>query len=161
MNVKAGQKIIDALNELLTAELTAINQYFLHARMFGNWGYKRLEKLEYDESIEEMNHADELIERILYLEGVPNVQKLGRVRIGENPREIFEADLAMEGEAIPRFNRVVELCREHGDNGTRLLVEKMLHDEEEHYDWLETQLGLIEQVGLERYLAEHIRGDDE
>jgi len=158
MSVKGGKAIVDALNEVLTGELAAVNQYFLHARMLGNWGYERLEAKVHAESIDEMKHADRLIERILYLDGVPNVQRLGRVRIGESPREIFESDMALETEAIPRLNGFVALCREHGDNGTRALFEDILREEEEHLDWLETQIRLIDELGDKAYLAEQIKG---
>ena len=155
---KAGQAVIDVLNDVLTAELTAINQYFLHAKMLDNWGYKRLAKIVRDESIDEMKHADEVIERILYLEGLPNVQRLGRIRIGETVREQFECDKTLEEEAIPRLNGHIKTVREAGDNGTRALLEHILVDEEEHLDWLEAQLGLMERVGEQAYLAEQIRG---
>lgn len=158
MAVKAGKIIIDALNEVLTGELTAINQYFVHAKMFRNWGYDRLAAKVREESIDEMKHADDLIERILYLEGVPNVQRLGRIRVGETPREIFEADLALERDAIPRLNEYIELCRAQGDNGSRQLLVDILVEEEAHLDWLETQLGLMDALGDERYLAEQITG---
>jgi bacterioferritin len=158
MAVKAGKDIIDALNQILKGELAAINQYFLHAKMLQNWGYMRLYEKVWAESIDEMKHADELIERILYLDGVPNVQHIGRVRIGETVPEQFAADLDLEREAIPRLNESIALCREHGDNGTRALLEKILVDEEEHLDWLESQLELIDQVGLQGYLAEQIKG---
>jgi len=156
--VKATQVVIDALNDVLTAELTAINQYFLHAKMLENWGYKGLAGTVRAESIDEMKHADEVIDRILYLEGLPNVQRLGRVRIGETVKEQFECDKALEEEAIPRLNTAIALCRDEGDNGTRALLEKILVDEEHHLDWLEQQLQLMEQVGEKAYLAEHIRG---
>ncbi|MBX2803113.1 MAG: bacterioferritin [Myxococcales bacterium] len=156
MAVKAGKDIIDALNEVLTAELTAINQYFLHAKMLQNWGYGRLFEKLHHESIDEMKHADQVIDRILYLDGVPNVQRLGKVRIGENPEEIFKCDMLLEEEAIPRLNTAIALCRDQGDNGTRHLLEQILVDEEEHLDWIETQLHLIGELGLKGYLAEQI-----
>jgi bacterioferritin len=156
MSVKAGKPVIDALNDVLTAELTAVNQYFLHSRMCGNWGFRRLEAKIHAESIDEMRHADQLINRILYLEGVPNVQKLGRIRIGENVREIFQSDMAVELEAIPRLNTAIALCQEVGDNGSRALLESILVSEEEHLDWLEAQLGLMDTVGDQAYLAEQI-----
>ncbi len=155
--VKSGKAIIDALNEVLAAELAAINQYFLHHKMLQNWGYQGLAGIFRAESIDEMKHADEVIERILYLDGIPNVQRIGRVRIGETVPEMFRADLALEAEAIPRLNHAIETCREHDDNGTRALLERILVDEEEHLDWLEAQLELIEQVGEKAYLAQHIR----
>ena len=156
MTVKAGKPIIDALNDVLTAELTAINQYFLHAKMCQDWGFERLYKKIHAESIDEMKHADALIERILYLDGLPNVQKLGRIRIGENVREIFECDMGLELDAIPRLNKAIALCTEVGDNGTRSLLEGILVSEEEHLDWLEAQIGLMDTVGDPAYLAEQI-----
>lgn len=156
MSVKAGQEIIDALNEILTGELTAINQYFLHARMCDNWGLKRLGKVLYAESIDEMKHADKLIERVLYLDGIPNVQRLGRVRIGENVREVMTCDMALEHEAIPRLQAAIELCHAKGDSGTRHLLEAILVSEEEHLDWIESQLHLIDTFGLAHYAAQQI-----
>ena len=150
--MQGDTKIIEHLNRALKAELTAINQYFLHSRMFEDWGLERLAKKEYDESIEEMNHADELIKRILFLEGLPNLQDLGRLRIGENPKEALESDLAMELEAVPMYREAIAYAEETRDYVTRDLFEKILDDEEEHVDWLETQLDLIERIGLERYL---------
>jgi len=158
MGVKGGEEIIAALNEVLTGELTAINQYFLHAKMCANWGYDRLAAKIHAESIDEMKHADAVIERILYLDGVPNVQRLGRVNIGETVPEQFACDLRLEEEAIPRLNKAVELCRAQGDNGTRVLLESILTDEEEHLDWLETQQSILAQIGVERYLAEQLQG---
>lgn len=152
--MKGNPKIIDLLNEVLTAELTAINQYFIHAKMLKNWGFDSLAAKVHEESIDEMKHADEIIERILFLEGVPNLQRLNKVRVGENPKEQFELDLAVEVEAHERFNRGVALTRDLGDNGTRELLERMLISEEAHMDWLETQLDLINRLGEERYLAE-------
>ncbi len=157
MSVKAGKPIIDALNEILTGELTAINQYFLHARMCDNWGLERLGKKIYAESIDEMKHADQLIERVLYLDGLPNVQRLGRVRIGEDVREVIVSDMALEQEAIPRLNAAIALCVEHGDNGSRHLLEEILVSEEEHLDWLESQLHLIDTYGIAHYASQQIR----
>jgi bacterioferritin len=157
MSVKAGKEIIAALNEVLEGELAAINQYFLHAKMLQNWGYERLYKKVYHESIDEMKHADVLVERILYLDGIPNVQKIGRVRIGETVEEMFACDVALEEQAIPRLQRFVKLCREHDDEGTRAILSEILRSEEEHLDWLETQQTLIQQVGLQAYLAEQIK----
>ena len=149
--------IIQLLNEVLTAELTAINQYFVDAKMFGNWGYERLATRFRDESIDEMKDADVLIERILYLEGIPNLQRLGTVRVGEDTSEKLKLALNLEKEAVERLNRGIELCRERGDNGSRELLDTILHGEEEHADWLETQLELIAQVGEPQYLAQQIR----
>ena len=154
--MKGSQRVIDTLNDILTAELTAINQYFIHAKMCGNWGYKRLYKAIYDESIDEMKHADDLIERILFLEGVPNVQRYNKVTVGETVKEQFELDLAMEYAAVDRFRKAIPLCREESDEATAEMLEHMLVSEEKHADWIETQLGLIEQVGLQNYLAEMI-----
>lgn len=156
--VKAGKAVIDALNEVLCWELAAVNQYFLHYKMLENWGYQGLAGTFREESIDEMKHADAVIERILYLDGIPNVQKIGRVRIGETVVEMFNCDKALEEEAIPRLNHAIEMCREEGDNGTRVLLEKILVDEEHHLDWLDMQLGLVAQVGEKAYLAEQIRG---
>jgi bacterioferritin len=158
--MKGDSKIIDLLNEVLTAELTAINQYFVHAEMCDNWGYDRLEQVIRKHSIGEMKHAEELIERILFLEGIPNMQRLGKINIGENVPEILKLDLALEMDAIPRLNKGIETCRDAGDNTTRMLIEEVLADEEEHVDWLEAQLDLIAQVGAQNYLAQQIRGEE-
>jgi bacterioferritin len=149
-------EILEFLNETLTAELTAINQYFVHAKMLQHWGFSKLGAAVRAESIDEMKHADELIDRILFLEGVPNVQRYSKINVGETPKEQFELDVKTEYEAVERFNRGVALCRQHGDNSTRELLERMLISEERHVDWLETQLGLIARLGEERYLAENI-----
>jgi bacterioferritin len=152
----APKPIIDLLNEVLTAELTAINQYFLHAKMLQNFGYNKLYAKVHHESIDEMKHADEVIERILYLDGIPNVQRLGRVRIGETVPEMWQCDLALEDAAIPRLNDGIKLCVELGDNGTRALLEKILVDEEQHRDWLETQIQLVNALGEQLYLAQQL-----
>lgn len=154
--MRGNAKLIEALNDILTAELTAINQYFIHAKMCQNWGYARLAAYVRDESVGEMKHADRLIERILYLEGVPNVQRLGKVRVGETVVEQFKLDYKVEEEAIPRLNKAIALAVEVGDNGTRDLLEEILESEEEHADWLEAQFDLIEQVGEQNYLAQQI-----
>ncbi len=148
--------IIEALNEVLTSELTAINQYFIHYKMCENWGYHRLAKKKREESIEEMKHADEVMERILFLDGVPNMQRLSQVHVGENPVEQHKVDLTLELEAVKRLNDAIDLAREKGDNGSRELMERILVEEEESVDWLEAQLYLIENVGTEAYLAEMI-----
>ncbi|TNF30579.1 MAG: bacterioferritin [Deltaproteobacteria bacterium] len=149
--------IVTLLNDVLTAELTAINQYFCHAKMCANWGYERLAHKIRHESIDEMKHADTLIDRILYLGGVPNMQRLAKINIGETVPEQLAIDLALEREAIPRLNAAIAACREAGDNGTRALFEDILVSEEEHADWLEAQLELIEQVGVQNYLAQQIK----
>lgn len=149
--MKGDAKVIQHLNKILFNELIAINQYFLHSRMLGNWGFKKLEKKEYRESIEEMEHADSLIERILFLEGIPNLQDLGKLRIGENIEEIFKADLALELDAIPDLREAIQYMEQQKDYISRELLEKILENEEEHVDWLETQLSLIDKVGIENY----------
>ena len=155
--MKGDAKVIDLLNEILTGELTAINQYFLHAKMCQNWGYKRLYDHIYKESIDEMKHADRLIERVLFLEGLPNLQKLGKINIGQTVHEMLKSDLGVEMEAVPRLNESITLCRTLKDNGTEDLLTKILVSEEEHIDWLEAQLELIKQVGEAQYLAQQIR----
>ena len=149
--------IIEILNEVLTAELTAVNQYWVHYRMLDNWGLKRLAHHAREESIDEMKDADELIGRILFLEGVPNLQRLGTVRVGETVPEKLQLALDLEYESIERLNIGIAKCLELGDNGTRELLEQILEGEEEHADWLETQLGLIGQLGETNYLAQQLR----
>jgi bacterioferritin len=155
--MKGDAEIIDALNDVLTAELTAINQYYIHYKMCENWGYERLAAHHRAESIEEMQHADKLIERILFLDGVPNMQRLNPVRVGETVPEQHEVDLALEVEAQKRLNAGIVLCRDKGDNGTRALFEAILVDEEEAIDWGEAQLDLIRNIGIQNYLAEQLR----
>ena len=155
--MKGNAKLIETLNEILTGELTAINQYFIHAKMCANWGFARLAHKVREESIEEMKHADEVIERILFLEGVPNMQRLDKVRVGETVLEQFKLDLKLEELAIPRLNKAVAQATELGDNTTRELVERILVSEEDHVDWLEAQLGLIKTVGEQNYLAQQIK----
>jgi len=154
--MKGNAKLLEALNEILTGELTAINQYFIHAKMCDNWGYERLAHKNREESISEMKHADELIERILFLEGVPNMQRLDKVRVGETVPEQLKLDLGLERVAIPRFNKSIALAVDVGDNTTRELLEDMLTSEEDHVNWLEAQLELIKQVGEQNYLAQQI-----
>jgi bacterioferritin len=156
--MQGDPQVLEALNGVLTAELTAINQYFIHHKMCENWGYERLSKQKREESIEEMKHADTVIERILYFDGVPNMQRMNPVRVGEDPIEQHKLDLALEVEAIERLNAGVALCHEKGDNGTRELLESILKSEEEGADWLEAQLHIIDEIGKENYLAEQIRG---
>jgi bacterioferritin len=156
--VRGDPQVIEALNDVLTAELTAINQYFIHHKMCENWGYERLSKKKREESIDEMKDADKVIERILYFDGVPNVQRLNPVRVGEDPIEQHKLDLTLETEAIKRLNDAIALCREKGDNGSREMLEEILEGEEESADWLEAQLHIVEEIGAERYLAEMIHG---
>jgi len=149
--MKGNTKIIDALNSVLTKELTAINQYFLHARMMEDWGLEKIGKLEYKASIDEMKHADDLIKRILFLEGLPNVQRLEKVKIGQNIKEIFECDLQVEYDAMENLKNCIELAEKERDYVSRQLFGDILESEEGHIDWLETQLGLLERVGEQNY----------
>ena len=154
--MKGDKKIIEILNDVLTAELTAINQYFVHAEMCESWGYYRLHHIIRQHSIGEMKHAEELIERILFLEGVPNVQRLWKISIGETVPEQFKVDLALEMDAVKRLNEGIEACRQADDNNSRHLLEEILEDEEEHIDWIEAQIALVDQVGAANYLAQQI-----
>ena len=154
--MKGDPQVIQHLNKILANELTAINQYFLHSRMFRNWGYRELAEHEYKESIDEMKHADRLIERILFLDGLPNLQKLNKLMIGESPREMIACDLKLEELAIPDLRDAISHCESVRDYGTRELLEAILESEEEHVDWLETQLGLIAQLGEPLYLQSKI-----
>jgi bacterioferritin len=150
--MKIDAKVIDYLNKALENELTAINQYFLHARMYKNWGFDKLNQKEYHESIDEMKHADQLIERILFLEGLPNVQNIGRILIGEHPLEMLQCDLKLELIAVPLLREAINYCETVRDFVSRDLLHAILESEEEHIDWLETQLGLIDTIGLQNYL---------
>jgi bacterioferritin len=154
--MKGNTKVIAALNDVLTGELTAINQYFLHGKMCKNWGFAKIGEKIYKESIDEMKHAAVLTDRILFLEGIPNLQKLGRLKIGENVKEILECDLALEMEAIPRLRESIELCWTVSDHGTRDLFERILVSEEEHADWIETQLSVIKDIGVQNYLSQQL-----
>ena len=156
--MKGDATVIQHLNKALYNELIAINQYFLHSRMFGNWGLKELAKHEYEESIDEMKHADRLIERILFLDGLPNLQNLGKLMIGQTPREALECDLKLEYLAVPDLKAGIVDCERLGDYVSRELLEDILESEEEHIDWLETQLGLIERVGEQNYLQSKMGG---
>ena len=149
--MQGDKKVIQYLNKALRNELTAINQYFLHARMYEDWGLKALNEKEYTESIDEMKHADALIKRTLFLEGLPNLQHLGKLKIGENTEEMLRCDLELEQEAVPLLREAIEYCEQVKDYVSRELFESILESEEEHIDWLETQLGLIEKIGLKNY----------
>lgn len=155
--MKGSKKVIDVLNDVLSGELVGINQYFLHAKMCKNWGYERLYEENRKESIEEMKHAEDLVDRILFLEGVPNLQKLGKLTIGETVPEQLKSDLALEMEAVALLNRAIALCVAESDNTSRDLLEDILESEEHHVDWLETQLGLIAKLGEPAYLSEQMR----
>ncbi len=150
--MKGDAKVIEYLNLALKNELTAINQYFLHARMYENWGLHKLDEHEYEESIDEMKHADALVRRILFLEGLPNLQDVGKLKVGENVEEMLRCDLALELEAVPLLREAIAHCESCGDYVSRELFEDILESEEKHIDWLETQLDLIGRVGLENYL---------
>jgi bacterioferritin len=154
--MKGDPQIIEALNKALTLELTAINQYFLQARMCKNWGYHRLAKHHFDESIDEMKHAEKLIDRILFLEGAPNIARYGKIRVGSDVKEQLENDLATEEEAVKAYNEAIELCVKSKDSGSREIFEKLLAGSEEAVDWLETQLSVIKAIGLENYLTEQV-----
>jgi bacterioferritin len=154
--MQGDAQVIEALNDVLTAELTAINQYFVHSKMCRNWGYEKLAEKKHKESIGEMKDADVLIDRILYLDGVPNMQRLYPVSVGEDPVEQHELDLAMEKAAVERLNQAIQLCHEKQDAGTRELLEHILKGEEDGVDWLEAQLHIVSEIGKERYLAEMI-----
>ena len=155
--MKGNATVIDYLQQTLTAELTAINQYFLHAEMMENWGYERLAKITKKESIEEMIHAEKLLHRMLYLDGSPSMSELYPLRIGQSVKEMFENDLALELEAVSRLNKAVKASVEAGDNGSRDLFEKILLDEEHHIDYLEAQLFMIKEMGYENYLAQQLK----
>lgn len=157
--MKGNIKVIAALNDVLTGELTAINQYFLHSRMLQDWGLEKIGKLEYVASIDAMKHADELIKRVLFLEGLPNLQKLGKLKIGQNVQEILESDLAVENETVPRLKKHINLCEEESDYVTRDLFQSILTSEEEHLDWLETQLSLLKQVGEQNFIQAQMTPD--
>lgn len=155
--MKGDQKVIEYLNKALKLELTTVNQYFLHARIFKDWGFAQLAKVEYEESIDEMKHADELIERILFLEGLPNVQDLDKVYIGETVKEALECDLRAEQRAHPLYVEAIEYFESVKDYGSREILVRILESEEEHIDYLETQLDIIEKIGEERYMQSQLK----
>ena len=155
--MKGDPKVIEALNEVLTGELTAINQYFLHARMCKNWGYERIAQYVMKESIDEMKHSQDLVDRILFLEGIPNLQKLGKLNIGETVPEQLDADLKLEYQAVDRLKAAIKVAFDAADHSSRELLEHILEDEEKHIDWLEAQLGQINELGKQLWLAEQIK----
>lgn len=157
--MKGDPKVIEALNGVLTRELTAINQYFLHARMLEDWGLAKLGRLEYEASIDEMKHADQIIKRILFLEGLPNLQKLNKIRIGQNIKEILECDLAVEYEAVPALKECIKIAEELQDYVSRDLFRSILDSEEHHIDWLETQLNLLNKVGEQNFIQSQMEPD--
>jgi bacterioferritin len=154
--MKGDPDIINALADVLAAELAAINQYFLHSKMCAHWGYEKLAKKKREESIEEMRDAEAIMDRILFLDGIPNMQRLNPVKVGEDPIEQHRADLAIELEAVARLNKAIALCRDRHDNGTREMLERILKGEEDSIDWLESQLHAVQDIGKERYLAEQL-----
>jgi bacterioferritin len=154
--MKGDPDVITALGDILAAELAAINQYFLHSKMCQNWGYGKLAHKKREESIEEMRDAELLMDRILFLDGVPNMQRMNPIKVGEDPIEQHRVDLQIELEAVARLNKAIALCRDKNDGGTRELLERILKGEEESIDWLESQLHVVEDIGRERYLAEQL-----
>ena len=157
--MQGNPKVLEKLADLLAAELSAASTYFVHAKMRDNWGYPYLAKRAYDDSIDEMRHAEKLIERIIYFEGAPNLQRLNRIRVGTGVTDQLGNELALEKATVEALVSAIALCREVGDDGSRLIFEPMLADGEESIDWLETQLDLIEKLGEQNYLAQHIRGE--
>lgn len=156
--MKGVKEVIDLLNEVLAGELVAINQYFLHAKMCKNWGFDRIASKVRSESIDEMKHAEALVDRILYLDGLPNLQRLDKLNVGQTVPEQFRSDLALEHRALKLLNDGIKLCREKGDGGSEDLLIQILKSEEDHVDWLETQIRLVEQLGEKAYLAEQMHG---
>ena len=154
--MQGKQDVIDSLNKVLTHQLTVINQFFLHSRMLNNWGFKKLGKASYNTSISEMKYADKIIERILFLEGLPNLQKLGKLRVGQNVEEIIDADMISQKYVVPLLKEQIKLCEENADYVSRALLESFLNEEEEYLDWLETQKELVEEVGIENYMQSQV-----
>jgi len=159
--MQGDTQVIDALNRALTIELTAINQYFVQSKMCKNWGFMKLAAKHWEESMGEMKHADKIIDRVLFLEGVPEISRYDVIRVGENVKEQFENDLKLETSGVLAYNELVNFAMQMKDNGTHALALQILTDSEEHVDWLETQLGLIDKIGLQNYLAQHMLGEDE
>jgi bacterioferritin len=159
--MRGNDQVLEALNQALTIELTAINQYFIQAKMCKNWGLMKLYRKHYEESLGEMKHADWLIDRILFLEGVPEIARYDVIRAGADVKEQLEVDLALESRGAAHYNKTIGLCTQVSDNATRELLAKILVDSEEHVDWLETQLGLIEKVGLQNYLQSQMGEEEE
>jgi len=159
--MQGNTQVIDALNRALTIELTAINQYFCQSKMCKNWGLMKLAAKHYEESIGEMKHADKIIDRVLFLEGTPEIARYDVIRVGSDVKEQFENDLKLESGGVNAYNELVDLCIKLKDNGTHAIALEILTDSEEHVDWLETQLGLIDKIGLEHYLAQHMLGEEE
>ena len=159
--MQGKQEVIDVLNQALTVELTAINQYFIQARMCKNWGFLKLGEKHYHESIGEMKHATLLIDRILFLEGTPEIARYDVIKVGENVKEQFEYDLALETKGVNHYNHAIKVCTDAGDNGSREIIEPILLESEEHVDWLEAQLGLIDMVGIQNYLQEQMGEEEE
>ena len=155
--MKVDAEIIEALNDVLTAELTAINQYFIHSKMCADWEYQRLAKTFREESMEEMQHAEKVIDRILYLDGIPNMQRYFAIKVGETVEEMHEVDLVIEKEHVDRLNKAISLCRDHTDNGSRTLLEGILADTEGAVDWIEAQQDQIRQMGIKNYLAQQVK----
>ena len=158
--MKGIQSVINKLNDVLSVQLVAINQYFLHARMLEDWGLEKIGKIEYKASINEMKYADDFIKRILFLEGLPNLQKLGKLRVGQNVKEVLECDLKLEKEFIPLLQDSIELCEKERDYVSRDLLRKILSAEEDHYDWLETQLDLLNKIGEKNYIQSQIDSEN-